>query len=61
MIGKFRIVKVEYEDNDVDYQVQMNTSHDNYVLIVTRKTIEAARQVCEFLNGRNPKSYEVVE
>lgn len=61
MTDKFRIVKTTYEDGDIDYQVQMNTSWDNYVLIVTRKTIDEARKVCEFLNGRNIKSQEVVE
>lgn len=60
-MNKFRIVKTEYNDGDVDFVIQMNTSWDNYVIITSRKTIEAARQVCSFLNGREILSYEVVE
>jgi hypothetical protein len=60
-MNKFRIVKTEYKDGDIDFSIQMNTSWDNYVLITSRKTIEEAREVCEFLNGRSIVIQEVVE
>ena len=60
-MSKFRIVKTEYEDGELEFTIQMNTSWDNYVIITSRKSLEEAREVCSFLNGRNIVSQEVVE
>lgn len=59
-MSKFRIVKTEYQDGDLEFRIEMNTSFDNYVTISSRNSLEEARKVRDFLNGRNILSQEVV-
>lgn len=59
-MSKFRIVKTEYQDGDLEFRIEMNTSSDNYVTIASRNSLEEARKVRDFFKGRNIVSQEVV-